>query len=182
MTTAADNSQPANSTITFLPAADSLTFIIPRTGVKGVALFFLIFSLFWNTVTWIVTISFIVMFLSHPSLENVLPLLFLLIFIAIGAFMFLAFLQTAFRKAVIVATPASLVLTQQGPVRSREYQWTPADLKSIRADYSGTTINNRRLKELKVTLAADKTHGFFDGRDDNELAWLAQTLRQYYSL
>jgi hypothetical protein len=174
--------QPASSKITYLPSGDSITFLVPRTGVKGVAVFFLMFSLIWNSITWIITIVLIFSFFSSPSWENVLPMLFLLIFIAIGAAMFLAFLQTAYRKAVIVATASSLVVNQQGPVLNREFQWPREELKTVTTDYSGTTINGRRLKELRIELVSGAHKGFFDGRDDDELAWLAEMLRYYYHL
>jgi hypothetical protein len=96
--------------------------------------------------------------------------------------MFLAFLQTAYRKAVIVATASSLVVNSQGPVLNREFQWPRDQLKTITSDYSGTTINGRRLKELRVELVTGAHKGFFDGRDDDELAWLAEMLRYYYHL
>jgi hypothetical protein len=179
---AAATAQPAGSNIVFMPAADSLTFMVPRTGFRGVALFFLMFSMIWDGITFIVAAAFIVDFIRHPNIESALVLAFLSIFVAIGVLMALAAVQTAFRKAVILATRDSLVYTQSGPIRNLEYQWKAGEIATIRTDYSGTTINNRRLRELQVTPKNSEKRGFFDGRDDTELEWMAALLRDFYGL
>jgi hypothetical protein len=173
--------RPANSTITYLPAPDSLTFIIPRAGLRGAAPTLLFFCLLWNIVVWIVFIVLTRNFIAQPNSESALLILFLLLFVGAGALLFFAFIRMAFTMAVIVATPATLVITQKNPLFKRESNWTSNDLKSIAAQGSGTKVNNRPLKELRIILTTDKTHGFFDGRDDAELHWLAQTLRNYYA-
>jgi hypothetical protein len=174
--------QPPGSTITFVPAADSLTFAVPRTGFRGVALFFLIFAVFWDGITFTAAGAFLWDFFHHPRLNDLFLLAFLSIFVIAGVGVALAAVQLAFRRAVILATPDALIYTQQGPIRNAEYQWTSADLASVHVGDSGTTVNNRRLQELKIAARDGTTRGFFDGRDNAELHWLAATLRAFYRL
>jgi hypothetical protein len=171
--------QPTGSSIVLAASGDALTFIVPRTGIRGTALALLIVALFWNGFTAFA----VAMLLSQAAAfsgSNVLFLFFMIPFIAVGVFMFILFLQSAYRKVVIVATPQALVIEQKAPVKNREYQWASADLCEIATDYSGTQINDRRLRELRIYFASGAHKGFFDGRDDAELAWLAQSLKAFY--
>ena len=131
-------------------------------------------------------IAFLVNFLHERTFADFLPLLFILLFVAIGIATFLAAIQLAFRKAVVLATRDALVVTQKGPVRNREFEWTRDQLLAIRRDLSGTKINDRPLSELRIDFkdpAKDSAHkGFFDGRDEPELDWLASNLRTFYAL
>jgi hypothetical protein len=173
---------PPNSKIICLTDADTLTFVLPRTGFRGAAGFFLFFSIFWNAVSWAVFSVFLVDFIRQPNAGEVLGLLFMLVFVAIGVATFLGAIQLAYRKAVILATRDALVVTQKGPVRNREFQWAPGQISSIRREHSGTKINDRPLSELRI-YSQDAGHkGFFDGRDEAELNWLAASLREFYRL
>jgi hypothetical protein len=175
--------QPANSTITFLPTPDALTFIIPRTGFRGTAGFFLLFALFWNTITCCVGGGFLVSWFQQPTLGDLFPFVFIFLFLAIGVGLALTAVQTAFRKAVLLASRDSLVFTQTGPIRNTEHQWSPVDLTAIRVENSGTEVNDRPLKQLQVHFTrnnAPSHRGVLTGRDETELRWLAATLRAFY--
>jgi hypothetical protein len=174
--------QPAGSKIIFVGDKDSLTFMIPRTGFRGAALVFLIFALFWVSVTFCVVGGFVLSFLHNPSFEDFLVMAFLMIFVAVGVAMGLASIQMAFRRAVILAARDSLVYTQKGPIRNAEFQWKPDQLLSVVSEYSGTKVNDRRMRELQIRDLADNKRGFMDGRDDAELEWMAATLRDFYGL
>lgn len=175
---------PAGSTITVLTEADGklLTLILPRTGFRGTALAFLIFSSFWNLVSWGVFSVFLIDTIRHPSFDSALLLLFMLLFVAVGILTAAASIQFAYRKSVIVATPDALVITQAGPFRKSDAQWAPADLSDICVGPSGTKINGVPVPELQIHSKNQKIAGFFDGRTDNELAYLAASLCTYYSV
>jgi hypothetical protein len=83
---------------------------------------------------------------------------------------------------VLLATPDSLVFTQKGPLRSRERQWPRATLLAIGVGDSSTSVNGRALPELQIHAAEGGKLGMFDGHPDEDLAWMASTLRAFYGL
>ncbi len=173
--------QPANSKIIFVPAADALTFMIPRTGFRGSALFFLLIALFWNSISYTLFAAMLLEFLRDISLETLGVLAFLSLFVAIGTIMFLVSIQLAFRKSVLLATHDSLVLTQTGPLRNSEFQWRKDEIQAIRCGNSNTTVNRKPLQELQIQSSKQSLRrGLLEGRDETELQWLAATLRAFY--
>lgn len=172
--------QPAESKITLLRTGESLTFMVPATGFRSpTPFFFVMFSLFWNGITFCVGAGFVVALISEPSLENLLALGFISIFVAVGVGMALAAVQTARRKAVLLATRESLVFTQTGPIRSMEHHWAPGEIRRIRVGNSGTKVNNRPLQQLQV-FGKDAHEGLLTGREPEELEWMAAQLRAFY--
>lgn len=168
-----------------MPAPDSITFMIPRTGFSGgSAKFFLIFSLVWNGISFPMFLGILVSLIHEPSWENLGILGFISIFVAIGTAFALAGIQTAFRKSVLLATRESLVFTQTGPIRKMELQWNPADIATILSKNSNTTVNGKVLKQLAVTTkgTSPRTDTMLTGREDAELEWLASTLHDFYRL
>ena len=95
--------QPETSKISYIPAPDALTFIIPRTGFRGTALFFLVFSLFWDGISFTFFAVMFVQLIHLPTLEHLGMLGFISIFVAIGIGTLLTAIQSAFRRAVILA-------------------------------------------------------------------------------
>jgi hypothetical protein len=177
--------QPPESKITCIPAPDSMTFMIPRTGFSGgSAKFFLIFSLIWNGISFPMFLGILLSLIHEPSWENLGVLGFISIFVAIGTAFALAGIQTAFRKSVLLATRESLVFTQTGPIRKMELQWNPADIAAILSQNSNTTVNGKRLKQLAVTTKgmSPRIDTMLTGRDDTELEWLASALHDFYKL
>jgi hypothetical protein len=175
--------QPAGSAIVFVPAAEGLTFMIPRTGFRGSARFFLLFSLFWNGMSFLffgVTLSQLI---HQPTLENLGILGFVSIFNAIGIAVLLASIQLAYRKAVLLASKESLVFSQTGPLRKSEFQWNAPALKAVRCCNSSTSVNGTPLKELRIEgRDGAKGRGLMQGRDEDELEWIAANLRSFYRL
>lgn len=174
--------QPDNSKINFLPAPDALTFIIPRTGFRGTALFFLTFSLFWDSISFSFFGVFLYQFIRQPSLEHLGILAFLSLFVAIGIGTSLGAIQAAFRHSVLVATADSLVFTQTGPIRKSEFQWPRADLVALRCADSSTSVNEQPLKEILILGSSGKQKHILVGRAESELQWLAVTLRRFYRI
>ncbi|HVT79931.1 MAG TPA: hypothetical protein VHM90_04685, partial [Phycisphaerae bacterium] len=176
--------QPAASKIACVATPESITLVVPRTGFRGAARFFLVFSLFWNVLSVPFFVGVLLQFLHEPSLENLGIVGFLLIFVTIGTAFFLASIQTAFRKAVILATRDALIFTQTGPLRTSELQWSPAELAAIRCTDSNTAVNGQPLKQLSISTAgaSPRVHGLFVGREEEELRWLASILNEFYGL
>lgn len=173
---------PAGTRIQYVDAPGAITFLIPRSGFRGAAGFFLLFSLIWNSISWSIFISFLLVFFHSRDFFDLLPLLFVLLFVAIGAITAAAAVQLAFRTSVLLATSDSLVFTQKGPIKSRERQWPRGTLAAIAVGDSNTSVNGRFLQELKIHAADGTTLGMFDGHPDEDLAWMASALRTFYTL
>jgi len=60
---------------------------------------------------------------------------------------------------------------------TRSWAWSCNQLSSIHAGPSGKEVNNRPVLELQVQPCDGKKAGFFGGRDEEELRWLATQLR-----
>lgn len=73
--------KPAYSLIESFYDKDSMGFIIPALGLKGTTFFFLFFAAFWNAISWF-------MFIMALHDGEVFAVLFMLIFIVIGAGVF----------------------------------------------------------------------------------------------
>jgi hypothetical protein len=175
-------SVPAGTRIQHVSVPGAVTFLIPRSGFRGAAGFFLLFSLIWNGISWTIFSVFFIVFLRSRQFSDFFPLLFLCLFLAVGVATALATVQLAFRTSVLLATPDSLVFTQKGPLRSRERQWPRATLLAIGVGDSSTSVNGRALPELQIHAAEGGKLGMFDGHPDEDLAWMASTLRAFYGL
>jgi hypothetical protein len=174
--------QPAGSSVIFVGTPDSLTFSIPAFGFRRMALSMMIFAVIWEGMTLRLYVEILYTLLPRFEMKDLFSILFPLVFVAVGVFLGMGAIQIAFRKAVILATMDSLVFTQKGPFRSAEFQWKPEELQAICADYSGSAVNGRRLRELQIHPVSGKKRGLMDGRNDNELEWIAATLRAFYQL
>jgi hypothetical protein len=179
---AGDAGRPVDSKVQCVEGEGTVTFVVPRTGFRGAAGFFLFFSVIWNGVTWTVFGFFLVDLVSHPSIEGFFPVVFLLLFVGVGIFTALVAVQFAFRRAVVVATEASLVFTQTGPVRNQERQWARGEIVTIYDGPSGSTINDRPVRELQVHVKGGERCGMLAGQGDGDLVWMAGVLRRFYGL
>jgi hypothetical protein len=88
--------KPAYSSVEFFSDRDSLGFIIPRGRSRGTAFFFLFFALFWNALSW-------TMFTVALFQGEFFAVLFLLIFVTIGAGLALVALYSFFGEFSLLA-------------------------------------------------------------------------------
>ncbi len=72
--------KPAYTKLQFVRDRDALTLIVPRGGNRGLGIFLLCFSLFWNAITWAAVVG---MLLKRGSFSP-FPALFLIPFVAVG--------------------------------------------------------------------------------------------------
>ena len=85
--------------------------------------------------------------------------------------------------ALLVGTFVSAMLVRMAPgfnsdERLLDSRLSNASIAAIRADASGMAVNNVPVIELQVHPQHGKKAGFFAGRDEQELRWMASELRR----
>lgn len=172
---------PTGTNIRVMPQGDAILATLPPTGFKGQARFLLIFSIFWLLLSSVVLAAFTVAGLSD-SVKGDKPPWFIFVFLAgfeaIGIGMLLGAINLARRKASLRASPTDLMIVRQSPFGSKTFKSTRAEITSIQVGPSGLTVNAVPVMELQVIAAGGTKHGFFTGRTNEELAWLATELRR----
>lgn len=168
--------KPANSKAVMVNDGTNVTFILPPRGLlKSSGL--LIFSIIW---LGFVNFMFYQM-LFHPGdhpLKLLPVILFPLVFEGVGVGMLIAAIHNARKKAVLIASQTELLFSQVSPFRTSEKRWDVSAIQTIACDESGTRVNDVPLMQLQIIIRGGKKHGLLTGRDPDELAWLAQTLRK----
>jgi hypothetical protein len=86
------------------------------------------------------------------------------------------------RRATISVENGDLRLEQHGPFGIKRCQWRRGDIASVQAGPSGMKVNDVPVIELQIHPAAGKKAGFFSGRSDEELGWIATKLRRALSV
>jgi hypothetical protein len=174
--------KPPDSPIRLETTANGLSLVIPPAGLwkgsKGLFLFAIVWCLFMTFVTGLP------IFGSHVKLEASVWVIMLILslFWAIGLGLLAGAINMGRRRALIMAGNGRLQIAQQGLFGSKRWEWPRADIAAIRADPSGMEVNGRQLIELQIHPAAGKKKGFFAGRDEDELEWMASELRRALSI
>jgi hypothetical protein len=70
------------------------------------------------------------------------------------------------------------MVLQTGLVRSQQRAWEASELAAVRVGPSGVTVNDEDVLELQIVPRAGLKYGLLTGRDENEIAWIADVLRQ----
>ena len=170
--------QPADSKAILDERSDGLTLTLPAAGLwRGSAgLFF--FALFWCGFMAVFTFIGV----STAGLD-IIFLAFIVVFWAIGLGMMLLSINLGRRRVIldIVGVPgnATLLVARQDLRGIRQDDWPSHDVADIRVADSGTEVNDRPLRQLQIELHTQKKPvKLLTGRPDEELAWIATTLRR----
>jgi len=103
---------------------------------------------------------------------------------------FLAALNVATKRAILDVVGNSnagagqvLLLTQRSVILTSQDEWAAAQVRIIRVTIDGRDTMNRYRCHLEITVTTDnnshaRTLTLLAGRDEYELHWLADTLRQ----
>ena len=81
------------------------------------------------------------------------------------------------RRATLSVESGALRVTQTTLFGTKQREWRLREIAAIRADASGMAVNNVPIIELQIHPRVGKKAGFFAGRDEQELRWLATELR-----
>jgi hypothetical protein len=167
--------KPAASRIEAKPGSNGLTLEIPpaglRRGSKG---------LFTMGVIWCLFMAVFTFGWSRAGKASV-PLGvwgFIAVFWLIGLTMLTSALNMARRRATFAAENGGLKIEQNGLFGAKAWQWRPGEIAAIRVGESGMRVNNVPVLELQVHPVQGRKKGFFGGRDEAELRWLASQLRR----
>jgi len=169
--------KPEATVSTITERKDGVTIAVPPVGLwKGSKGLFL-FSLIWNTIVWIVAAVFITTGTGSAGSGLWIAVLVLGAFFLLGIFMLLISISMGRRQAVIVAMGEKLMIKRVSPFRTREHSFDRSDLRAIRMDASGMTINDRPVMELQIHSGGKNKMGLLSQLPEDELSWIASVLR-----
>lgn len=172
---------PTDSLIEQRQVPGGFSLILPARGVwKGSAGLFG-FSLLWCGFMTLFTIGIIgaMVFGAEPPDENawwLFPMVITL-FWAIGIGMLVAAMDMGKREAAIAAVDGRIKLIQTSLFGVAREDWDAAEILTVRKGPSGVEVNDVPVMQLQFVLQNGKTRGFFTGRDEPELEWIATQLR-----
>jgi len=111
-----------------------------------------------------------------------MPILVMAGFWAVGLGMLAVAVHLGRRTAVIGVEDGRLHVETRGLFGARRQDWNPGELSAVRADASGMEVNDRPVLELQIHPVGGKKRGLLAGRDEDELRWMATTLRRALKL
>jgi len=170
--------KPADSLVKVEPRPNGFVLVVPpaglRKGSKGLFGFGIIWCLFMSVFTG---------FLVFASGKNsgggtpLAPWAFIVLFWLIGLGMLAGAINMARRRAMLLVENDRLSVAQVGIFGAKKWDWNRASISTIRADASGMEVNGVPVIELQIHPVGGKKAGFFGGRDEQELRWMATELR-----
>ena len=163
---------PAGTKILFTHGGDACAFSVPASGMfRGVALFTLIFSLFFVGFPTAMAVAVI-------SEQTSIGIVFFLgIFIFIGLAILAYSIKTGTQRVLIAVTPDALAYQQTSLYGTKKRKFSKSEITAIDVGPSGTTVNNKPIPELKVSVRGKGNIGLLQGVKIEELHWIAATLR-----
>jgi hypothetical protein len=169
---------PANSQVRIEPRVNGLMLVIPpaglRKGSKGLFAFGIVWCLFMAVFTGVMV------FAKGGNSKG--PPWFVWIFIGgfwlIGASLLAGAINMGRRRAMLLVEHGELRVAQEGLFGAKRWAWRREEIAAIRADASGMAVNDVPIIELQIHPVSGKKAGFFAGRDEQELRWMATELRR----
>jgi hypothetical protein len=111
-----------------------------------------------------------------------LPILLIAAFWAFGLGLLAVAVNMGRRTAVMAVEDGRLQVETRGLFGVRRQEWNPGELSAVRADAGGLEVNERPVLELQIHPAGGKKWGLLAGRDEDELRWMATSLRRALKL
>ncbi|MBI3850137.1 MAG: hypothetical protein HY298_07590 [Verrucomicrobia bacterium] len=170
--------KPNDSQVRSEPRTNGLLLVVPpvglRQGGKGLFGFGILWCLF------MVVFTGAIMFGKGKGGHG--PPWFIWIFVGvfwlIGLSMLTGAINMGRRRAMLLIEDGELRVAQESLFGAKRWAWRREEIAAVRADASGMAVNNVPVIDLQIHLASGKTFGFFAGRDDQELRWMATELRR----
>lgn len=172
--------QPPGSRATLERRAEQWTVTLPAPGLLKGSKGLFVFALLWDA---FVTLFTCVIIIKTRGLELLGVLAFLSIFWAIGAGLMLYAIQMGRRRAVIDVVGSLgqsdrlLLITQTSLFGPKQHEWPVSSIQRIFVGASDMKVNDRPVMNLHIETHDGTDAGFFMGRDEQELDWLAGQLR-----
>ena len=81
------------------------------------------------------------------------------------------------RRGAVAIAGDRLLIVQKGMFGKKEREWDRDQIRQVRAVPSASRINNVPVLELRILTHDKKKTGFFSSLGNDELQWLAQTIK-----
>jgi hypothetical protein len=170
--------KPVDSSVTVEHSASGLLMIVPPAGLRKGSMGFFSFAIIWCLFMAVFT-GLVVLSKSSGKADNFWVFgLFISAFWLIGLSMLAVAINMGRRKATLSIDGDGLALNQVSLLGTKNWQWPRGAIAAVRADASGMEVNERPVTELQIHPVAGKKVGFFAGRDEAELRWMATELRR----
>lgn len=167
--------KPADSLIEASASGWGVELKVPSRGLFKESYGLLVFGIFWCAIVGVVTAAGL--FGKNSSGGMLAGIGFLAAFWAIGLGMLLFGIHLGSRRWTLQADRSQLQVKLKSALRSREWHWAADEIEDVRLGDSGTKVNDRALEQLQIHTRACKKTGLLTGRNHDELAWVATTLR-----
>ena len=170
--------QPPDSLVRVEPRPDGIALVVPpaglRKGSKGLFGFGIVWCLFMSVFTGMILFAGLKNTRGAPGAAWA----FVGVFWLVGLSMLTGAINMGRRRAMLLFESGQLTVAQIGIFGAKKWEWNRDDIAAIRADASGITVNNAPVIELQIHPVRGKKTGFFAGRDEQELRWMASELRR----
>jgi hypothetical protein len=166
------NEKPVESRIQIESRINGISFTVPPAGLQKGSKGTLVFGIIWC--------SFMALFTVLSLGAKNTPLIvyvFNAVFWLVGLGMVTGAINMSRRHATVAVDKDSLRVYQTTLFGTKNWDWRRGEIAAIRADGSGMAVNGVQIIELQIHPASGKKVGFFAGRSDEELRWLATQLR-----
>ena len=163
--------QPAGSTIRQESVDGGFSLTVPPAGVWKGSKGMVVLAIFWLLLCAGMTVGTVRASLPWSTLGVIAA------FWLVGIVMLLGSLHMGKRQAIIDVIGDTLLLTVSGLFGTKQHEWPKDQIAAIRIGPSGMKVNNRPLMQLQVHPRFGAYVGVLTGRDDQEIRWVATTLR-----
>jgi hypothetical protein len=171
--------QPSGSKARLNEGIGAMEVMIPARGLRSGS-----FGLFFFGIIWCLFMAFFtwgMLFHHHSSGRNMAystMMLFVMGFWVIGAGLISMGLHLGTRKWTLTVRHDQFEAESRSVLRSRQWRWDTSDLRDLCVGNSGIEVNNVPLREVQVLCKSGKKTGLLRGCPEDELQWLASTLRR----
>jgi len=163
---------PAGTKIIFTRDGDACAFSVPASGMfRGAALFTLIFSMFFIGFPTVMAVAVM------REIDSIGIVFFLGIFIAVGLAILAYSIKAGTQRVLIAVTPDALAYQQTSLFGTTKRRFAKSGITAIDVGPSGTTVNDKPIPEMKVSVRGKGNIGLLQGVKIEELRWIAATLR-----
>ena len=174
--------KPADSQVRIESRVNGLMLVIPPAGLrkdcKGLFAFAIVWCLFMAVFTGLMG------FANGNKTKG--PPWFIWIFVGvfwlIGVSILAGAINMGRRRAMLLVENGELRVAQEDLFGAKRRTWRREEIAAIRADASGMAVNDVPIIELQIHPLNGRKAGFFAGRDEQELRWMATELRRALQL
>jgi hypothetical protein len=168
--------KPASSQIRIEPQGNGMHLIIPPAGLWKGSKGMMTFAILWCG--FMAVFTTMVFLIPSKSKDAWIAGPFVAAFWAIGIGLLTAAVNMGKRRAIFVVENQNLRLAQKNLFGTKTWNWAPGEISAIGVGPSGMEVNHVPVIELQIHPLNGKKAGFFAGRNEEELRWLATELRR----